>query len=71
MAQIINLRTRRKQAARKAGQVAGTQNAAQSGLSKADKSLSAARSAKAARDLDGKRRDPPIEPAPTPPDINT
>tara|TARA_R110002072_G_scaffold295447_1_gene466434 strand:- start:2040 stop:2261 length:222 start_codon:yes stop_codon:yes gene_type:complete len=66
MTKIINLRTRRKQAARGAARGEGDRRAAQSGLSKADKALSAARVARARRELDGKRRDQPSDPE-TPP----
>ena len=49
MAEVINLRTARKQAARKAART------------KAERALSEARAAKAARDLDAHRRDPSDE----------
>jgi hypothetical protein len=57
MAEIVNLRTRRKQAARDAARQAGTENAARHGRANVDKSLEAARAEKAARDLDGHKRE--------------
>ncbi len=54
---IVNLRQRRKQAARGAARKAGDANAARHGRTKAEKSLTEARAEKAARDLDGHRRD--------------
>lgn len=58
MTRIINLRTRRKQAARDAGRQAGAENAARHGEGKADKGLRQTLADKAARDLDGHRREP-------------
>ncbi|WP_370225392.1 DUF4169 family protein [Pararhodobacter marinus] len=58
MAEIINLRTRRKQAARETARAKADANAAQHGLSKAQKELAKARSEKSARELDGHKRDP-------------
>jgi len=57
MGQIINLRTRRKQAARDTGRQAGTENAARHGEGKAAAGLRKARAEKAARDLDAHRRE--------------
>ncbi|MCB1397511.1 MAG: DUF4169 family protein [Rhodobacter sp.] len=57
MAQVINLRTRRKQAARAAARKDGDANAARHGVSKPERSLAQARAEKAARDLDGHRRE--------------
>lgn len=57
MAEIINLRQAKKQAARKAAKAQGDANAARFGRSKADKDLDRARADKAARDLDGHKRD--------------
>lgn len=58
MAKVVNLRQKRKQAARAAARAAGDEQAARHGVTKADKALAAARDAKARRDLDGHRRDP-------------
>ena len=58
MAEIVNLRQKRKEAARKAARAQADLNAAAHGRSKADKALERARADKAARDLDGHRRDP-------------
>lgn len=57
MAELINLRLRRKQAARDAQRQAGSENAARHGEGKLEKSLHKARADKAARDLDGHKRD--------------
>ncbi|MCB1389081.1 MAG: DUF4169 family protein [Rhodobacteraceae bacterium] len=56
-APVINLRTRRKQAARDAARAEGDANAAKSGLSKSQKSLAQKRAEKARRDLDAHKRD--------------
>lgn len=56
-AEIINLRRRRKQAARDAARQAGDANAARHGRTRAEREIEAARAAKAARDLDGHRRE--------------
>ena len=56
-AQIVNLRTVQKQAARKAARAKGTQNAAQFGQTKAERDLSRAQADKAARDLDAHKRE--------------
>lgn len=57
MAEIVNLRQKRKEAARKAARAAGDANAAKFGRSKAERDLQTARDAKARRDLDGHLRD--------------
>ena len=54
---IINLRRERKQRRREADAEAATENAARHGVSKADRALDRAEKAKAARDLDGKKRE--------------
>lgn len=58
MAEIINLRARRKEAARKAARTQADANAAKHGRSKAEKALAKAQSDKAAQLLDGHKRDP-------------
>lgn len=62
MAEIINLRTARKQAARKAARQQGTENAAKSGLTKAERTLQQAKADQAARHLDGHRRSDAADP---------
>lgn len=57
MAEIVNLRQAKKQAARKAARAKGDENAAKFGRTKAERELQEARAEKAARDLDGHRRD--------------
>lgn len=57
MAEIVNLRSMKKQAARKAARAQGDANAAKFGRSKAERGLQQAQAAKAARDLDGKKRE--------------
>ncbi len=57
MAEIINLRAKRKEADRKAARAQGDANAAKFGRTKAERELEAARAAKAARALDGHKRD--------------
>ncbi|OYU18515.1 MAG: hypothetical protein CFE34_10085 [Rhodobacteraceae bacterium PARR1] len=57
MADIINLRAKRKAADRKAARAQGDANAAKFGRTKAERALEAARAAKAARALDGHKRD--------------
>ena len=59
MAKIVNLRTRRKQAAREEARATGTANAAKHGLAKSDSDLARARAEKARRDLDGHARETP------------
>ena len=57
MAEIINLRSARKAAARKADRLAGDQAAMKSGRTKAQKVLQAAEAAKSKAALDGKKLD--------------
>ena len=57
MGEVVNLRTAKKQAARKAARAAGDAQAAKHGRTKAERALERARAEKAARDLDGHRRD--------------
>jgi hypothetical protein len=57
MAEIVNLRQAKKQAARKAARAKGDENAAKFGRTKAERDLERARADKAARDLEGHRRD--------------
>ncbi len=57
MGEVVNLRAARKAAERKAAGNKASQNAAKHGRSKSLKALEAARTAKAARDLDGAKRD--------------
>lgn len=52
MSEIINLRTRRKQAARAAARVAATESATRHGEAKAARNLRQARADKERRDLD-------------------
>lgn len=58
MADIVNLRTRRKQAARDAARTEAGARAAKHGLSKTEKTLAKARVEKAERDLEAHKRDP-------------
>lgn len=58
MAQIINLRTRRKQSARASERNAGAVQAAKHGVSKVERDLTRARADKAERDLDAHQRAP-------------
>lgn len=58
MAEIVNLRTAKKQAARKAARVKGDENAAKFGLTKAERARQKAEADKAARDLSGHKREP-------------
>lgn len=57
MVEVINLRAKRKEAARKAARAQGDANAAKFGRTKAERSLEEARAAQSARLLDGHRRD--------------
>lgn len=57
MSEVINLRTRRKQAARDAARAEASARAARHGESRASRSLHDAQQAKAARDLDAHRRE--------------
>ena len=58
MAEIVNLRTAKKQAARKAARIKGDENAAKFGLTKAERARQKAEADKAARDLSGHKREP-------------
>lgn len=57
MAEIVNLRTKRKEAARKDARKKADENAAKHGLTKAEKALQKARAEQARANLDGHRRD--------------
>ncbi len=57
MAEIVNLRQVKKQAARKAARAEADVNAAKFGRTKAEREAEAARAAKLARDLDGHLRE--------------
>ena len=57
MGKIINLRQKRKRAERDAKRQKADQNAALHGRTKAEKALQQARAVRAARALDGVRRD--------------
>ncbi len=57
MAEVVNLRQAKKQAARKAACAEADANAAKFGRTKAEREAEAARAAKAARALDGHRRE--------------
>ena len=59
MADIINLRTHKKQAARKAARAEGDANAAKFGQTKVARDLNTARAEKSARALDGHKLDRP------------
>ena len=54
---VVNLRTRRKQAARDDKRKAAAETAARQGRGKAETALEQARQDKAARELDGHRRE--------------
>lgn len=56
MAQVVNLRTAKKQAARKAARAKADATAAKFGQPKAERTLAEARAEKAARDHDAHRR---------------
>jgi ribosomal protein L25 (general stress protein Ctc) len=56
MPEVVNLRTAKKQAARKAARAAGDANAAKFGRTKEERSVEKARAEKAARELDGHLR---------------
>ncbi|WP_068296750.1 DUF4169 family protein [Pararhodobacter sp. CCB-MM2] len=58
MGDVVNLRLKRKQAARDEARRKGDENAVKHGLSKAVRSLDQARADKAARELDGHKREP-------------
>jgi Domain of unknown function (DUF4169) len=57
MAEIVNLRQVKKQAARKAARVVADTNAAKHGRTKAARDLEKARAEKAAKTLDGHKRE--------------
>ena len=57
MAEIINLRQVKKQAARKAARASADANAAKHGRTKAERVLEKTRTDKAAKDLDGHKRE--------------
>lgn len=57
MAEIVNLRTVKKQAARKAVRSAADANAAKFGRTKAERGLEGAKAEKATRDLAAHRRE--------------
>lgn len=59
MTEIINLRAKRKEAARVAARAAGDAAALKSGRTKAQKRLEAAEAARAKAELDGKKRETP------------
>ena len=57
MAEVINLRSAKKQAVRKAARLQGDENAAKFGRTKVERAVEKARFEKATRDLDGHKRD--------------
>ena len=57
MAEIVNLRAKRKEAARAAARVQADENAVKFGRTKGQKAREAADLARASRELDGKKRD--------------
>ena len=57
MAEVINLRTAKKQAARKAARSVADANAAKHGRTKAERELEKARAEKAAKVLDSHKRE--------------
>ncbi len=57
MAEIVNLRAKRKQAARQAARKQADENAAKHGLTKAEKALQKARAEQARVKLDGHERE--------------
>ncbi|MCA2010792.1 DUF4169 family protein [Cereibacter sphaeroides] len=58
MGDVVNLRLKRKQAARDEARRKGDENAVKHGVPKAVRSLDQARAEKAARELDGHKREP-------------
>jgi phage protein D len=58
MAEIVNLRTVKKQAARKAARSQADANAAKFGRTSTERALEKARAEKAAKDLEAHRREP-------------
>lgn len=59
MAEVINLRAKRKDRVRRAARAAGDENAMKSGRTKAQRLLEDAEGAKARAELDGKKTDNP------------
>lgn len=59
MAEIVNLRLARKQAARRQGEAVAAENRARHGATKLEKRRFAASEARAERELDGAKRDVP------------
>jgi hypothetical protein len=57
MGEVVNLRTAKKQAARKAARSAADANAAKHGRTKVERDLQKARAEKSARELDGHKRE--------------
>lgn len=57
MAEIVNLRSKRKEAARKAASAQANENAAKFGRTKAQVALEAAEAARIKAELDGKKLD--------------
>ncbi|MES2915874.1 MAG: DUF4169 family protein [Pseudomonadota bacterium] len=57
MGDLVNLRIAKKQAARKAARSVADANAAKHGRTKAERDLEKARAEKAARELDGHKRE--------------
>ena len=57
MGEVVNLRTAKKQAARKADRSMADANAAKHGRTKAERELEKARAEKSARELDGHKRE--------------
>lgn len=57
MGEVVNLRTAKKQAARKAARAASDANAAKHGRTKAERELEKARAEKATKTLDGHKRE--------------
>jgi hypothetical protein len=57
MPDVVNLRTAKKQAARKAARAASDINAAKFGRTKAERQLEKAKAENSARSLDGHRRE--------------
>ena len=58
MAEVVNLRTVKKQAARKAARAQADENAAKFGRTKAERDLQQAQAEKSARDHAAHKRDP-------------
>ena len=58
MAEIVNLRQMKKQAARKAARAQADGNAAKFGRTKAEREMQKAQAEKSARDLTGHKREP-------------